>query len=273
MVADASKPDRAWQSRVRPVRVVCMSKGRSDTIGKHTLKLFPNMTLVVDEKEVDDYAPLFRDEQIVTHKSLPTGIDIAIWIAEHFADEDIAYVGDDQTGLFAMPGWSARRYHDPEVAHAILQNACECATEAGAYVFGFMANPNPIIYEPYKPFHLGRWVAAPFGLRAGHGFTFDRRLRLMADIDTCLQTLLKHRIIWCDRRWCLAGIALQNSGGNAAFRSAEQFATEQAILKEKWGHYIRFDTEAVHSSERYKKGLPATTMMSYVYVPRTQPGF
>lgn len=250
-----------------------MSKGRSDTIGNETLRLWPGLTLVVDEVERDDYAGLVPDENLVTHPSLTPAVAIAQWIMDKYDDDDLVYVGDDHIGLFGMAGWTPRRHRDPEVALAVLQNSAECAREAGAGMFGFAANSNPLIYEPYRPFNLARWVASPLGFVKGHGLRFDDRLTLMADVDICLQSLLKHRIIWCDRRWCYIGKGLNNKGGNAAMRSEERFARERKILKEKWGKYVGFDMTAMHSSPRYAKGLPATVMMTYVYVPRVQGGY
>jgi hypothetical protein len=39
-------------------------------------------------------------------------------------------------------------------------------------------------------------------------------------------------------------------------------------MKARWGPYVSFDTVALKSSERYKKGLPATVGMTYMHVPR-----
>ena len=258
-----------------PCKVVCFSKGRSDTIGEQTLKLFPHMYLVVDEAERGDYEGLVPDDHLFTHPGLYPPIRICNFILDHplLGAGDVAMIGDDTTDCFAMPGWTARRYNDPEVCEAVVQNAAENAREMGAGVFGFAANSNPIIYEPYRPIHLTRWVASPFGFTKGHGLRFDERLTVMSDVDLCLQSLMKHRILWCDRRWTFVARALTNKGGNASIRSPELYERERKLLKEKWGHYIRFDTQALHSSKRYKQGLPSTTMMTYVYVPRTQPMF
>lgn len=256
-----------------PLRVVCMSKGRSRTIRQDTLRLFPDLTLVVDEAEADDYAGLVPDDRLFTHPGLFPPIKIAIWISKKWADEDLVYVGDDTKAMFAMPGWGQRRYTDPEVVQAVLLNTRDNAMEAGAYVFGFASNTNPITYEPQRPIKLSSWVTNPFGLRAGHGLKFDERITLQSDVNTCLESLMKHRIIWADRRWGFVGRALNNAGGNTGFRSAERAAKEQKILKAKWGPYVHFDMVAMKGSQRYADGLPATTMMTYVNVPRRQADF
>jgi hypothetical protein len=264
------------------VKIIVPSRKRSDTIVGHTLRLIPDAIVLVDEVEQDDYEPIVRKGRLWTHPSIQPMPAISNWVFKSWEDDPsvpwygekaIALCGDDTIGFFALPGWSSRRYDDPDVLAAVVANAANCAIDAGAYLFGFAANPNPIIYEPSRPLKLGRWIGSPFGLVRGHGLEADVRLPLTGDVDFCLQALLKHRIIWCDSRFATAGLALTNKGGSQHLRSQEQYDRERAILAEKWGQYIRFDTEAVHSSKRYKMGLPALTLQTYVHVPRTQPGF
>lgn len=264
------------------VPTVIYSRGRSDSIGNQTLKMLPDSYVLVDEQEAADYERVVKKDRLVTHPSLPALPEIDNWLNDRWENDPtcpwygvpaMVIIADDNDGFYAVPGWSSRRHRDPEMLLAALTNAANCAIDAGAFLFGFAANPNPVIYEPSRPIKLSRWIGNPWGWVRGHGLVSDTRLRLMGDLDLSLQSLLKHRIIWCDARFATAGIALTNKGGSAHSRSAEAFAKERAILKEKWGQYVVFDTEAVHSSKRYALGLPAMTLQSYCYVPRTQAGF
>jgi hypothetical protein len=255
------------------VKVVIPSRRRSDTIREHTLSVFPDAYVLVDEIEADDYEPVVKSGRLLTHPSLTPLGPIQNWIIDNVSDpEGVAIVDDDTISSWCMVGWSPRRL-DPKSTMVALRNAAQCAQDAGCGLFGWAANPNPIIYEPTRPLKLSRWLGKPLGFAPGHGLRFDERLTLMEDVDLCLQSLQKHRIIWCDARFATAGVALTNSGGSAHLRSDEAFARERAILKEKWGPYIDFNTEAGHFSKRYAQGLPATTLQTYVYVPRTQQGF
>jgi hypothetical protein len=205
----------------------------------------------------------------MTHPSVVGITKICNRVIAETKDEPLVMFGDDHTHLVAMPGWSTRRLR-PDDVWPILENAAQCAADAGAGLFGFGRNANPIMYEPTRPWRIAQWITSPIGWVPGHGLRFDERLNLMADVDLALQSLVKHRITWFDSRFCFIGAALNNRGGNAYYRSEEAFANERALLKSKWGKFIRFDNVAVPGSKRHALGLPATTMMTYMNVPRTQ---
>jgi hypothetical protein len=254
------------------MKVIIPSRRRASTIGRESLALVPDAYVLVDEQEADVYRSVVRKNRLLTHPSLQTLGLIFNFILDLYPREPFAILGDDHTGLYALPGWTPRRL-DPSNVQRILHNAAECAHDAGAGLFGFARNANPTIYEPTRPVRLAQWVTSPIGFVPGHGLRFDERLSLMLDVDICLASLLKHRIVWHDARFCFVGKALNNRGGSAHLRSAEAFARERAILKQKWGKYVTFDTSAFKGSRRYAAGLPATTMMTYLNVPRVQGSF
>jgi hypothetical protein len=259
------------------VKIVVPSRKRADTIAEHTLSVFPDAYVLVAEEEEKDYAKVskIRQGHLLTHPNLPNLAAIYNHILDEILplDDAVAICGDDTLQFHALIGWAPRRIRDPQQAMSVVRNAAQCAKDAGAKLFGFGANPNPICYEPCRPIKLSRWIGSPFGMLHGIDIRFDERLALMQDVDFCLQSLLKHRIIWCDSRFATTGIALNNAGGNAHLRSEAAYEKERRLLKQKWGPYIRFDTVANHSSKRYKEGKPSTTLQTYVHVPRTQSGF
>jgi hypothetical protein len=255
------------------LKVVIPSRRRADTIRAESLAMLPDAFVIVDEREYDDYAKVVDKERLLTHPSLTSFGPIANrLIDETPKDETLVLFGDDHVGAVAIPGWSPRRLKPRDIP-AVLMNAAICASDARCGLFGFGRNPNPLMYEPTRPWRLAQWPTSPLGFVPGHGLHFDERLKLMLDVDLALQSLLKHRIVWFDSRFCFVGKALNNKGGNAHLRSDEAFAAERELLKQKWGKFIKFDTTAVHSSERYAKGLPATTLMTYLLVPRVQGSF
>lgn len=257
---------------MKSVKIVIPSRGRSDTIVKQSLKLLPEAFVIVDEIEYDDYAKVMDKDRLLTHPSIHGITKICNYIIKLHPTEPIAMFGDDHTHLVAMPGWSTRRLKPTDVPW-LLDNAAQCAADAGCGLWGFGRNANPIMYEPTRPWRIAQWITSPIGFVPGHGLKFDERLNLMADVDLSLQSLVKHRITWFDSRFCFIGAALNNRGGNAHMRSEEAFSRERAILKQKWGKFIRFDNTAVPGSARFAQGLPATTMMTYMNVPRTQATF
>jgi hypothetical protein len=254
------------------VRIVIPSRGRSRTIRGDTLRLVPDAYVLVDEREEATYRNVIPEDRLLTHPGLGLPQIFNYMLDTHPPDEPLTILGDDHQHVFAMPGWTPRKLPIGQ-AELLLDNAALCAQEAGCGLFGFARNQNPTMYEPTRPWRLAQWPTSPLGFVPGHGLRFDERLGLMLDVDLALQSLLKHRIVWFDARFTFSGKALNNKGGTAHLRSDAAFARERALLKQKWGHYIRFDNTAVHNSARYAAGLPATTNMTYLQVPRVQASF
>ena len=63
-------------------------------------------------------------------------------------------------------------------------------------------------------------------------------LLLRADIDFCLQSLLRDRIVLVDGRYSFIHTWFAGGGGNAANRSSDRHEREIAHLKRKWGPYL-----------------------------------
>jgi hypothetical protein len=100
------------------------------------------------------------------------------------------------------------------------------------------------------------WVGGTIGV-IGRAALFDPNLKLRADIDACLTSLLKHRIIYREERFAFVHRRFGGSGGNAVSRSEAQHARELAYLRAKWG---------VHLHVQPTK----TAIRLVVDVPRTQ---
>jgi hypothetical protein len=247
------------------MKVVVPSKGRSQTIGKHTLALFPDATVVVDEAERDDYLDVVDEQRLVTHAGLTPVVRILNWILDTIRDDVVVIADDDITELRAMSGWSPRRHRDPDVALAALEGAAQCAIDAGCGLFGFNQSPHPLYFKEHRPIQLARWVGSVVGFVGDHGLRYDERLSLHEDADLALQSLLRHRIVWCDDRWAFVPLRLSNPGGNTGQRSADRDLEEQRYLRQKWGRYVAFSTAPAWGRRRM-----ATTLMTSLRVPRKQ---
>ena len=72
----------------------------------------------------------------------------------------------------------------------------------------------------------------------GRELRYDESLLLRADIDFCLQSFIRDRIVLCDGRYvCQFGL-FAGKGGNSILRSKERHERETAYLKRKWGKYL-----------------------------------
>jgi hypothetical protein len=249
------------------LRVVIPSKGRSETIRKHTLSLFPDATVLVDEAERDTYAQVVDEGRLITHPGVQPAVRILNWILDNVKADVVVIADDDLIDLRAMPGWSPRRYKgDPEAARQVLEATAQCAIDAGCGLFGFSQNEHPLFFRPQEPFRLNRWIGSVIGFVGDHGLRYDENVTLHEDADLSLQALMRHRIIWCENRWCFVPLRLTNAGGNTGARSADRDAEERIYLKEKWGRYIAFTTRP-----SWGKRQTATTLMTSLRVPRRQP--
>jgi hypothetical protein len=143
---------------------------------------------------------------------------------------------DDIAALYSFVGVSTRRILDPDDVMRVIENSAICARAAGARVFGY--NQGDIRkFEPQKPFSFNNWVGGLIGI-IGRELRYDPVCRLHDDVDLCLQSLQKHRIIWQDLRFKFANKIFSGSGGNAVSRSKEQHEKEIAYLKRKWGAHL-----------------------------------
>ena len=104
-------------------------------------------------------------------------------------------------------------------------------------MFGFNQAALPLTYANYDPFGLDTWVGGVIGI-IGREQRFDVNLLLRADIDFCLQSLLRDRIVLVDGRYSFIHTRFAGGGGNAANRSSARHEQEIAYLKRKWGPYL-----------------------------------
>lgn len=220
------------------VRVVIPSKGREKIIADHTLRLFPDATICVEEKEVIGYSQYVPAAQILPHPPLRSLGEIRNWIMDNVDDDAIFMADDDIGSVNSLVGLHLKRYHDPAVAMQIVENAAECARGIGAMLFGFNQTPRPNFFNPFDPIDFNHWVGSAIGV-VSKDLRWDDNLSLHPDIDFSAKNLLEKRIIFCDTRFHFESVKRMRSlGGNSAARSGEREAKEMAYIRGRWGKYI-----------------------------------
>jgi hypothetical protein len=217
------------------VRIIIPSRGRSATLRQKALRLFPDATVCVHQQDVPAYRQILPADQLLVHDVEGLGI-IRQWILDHVEDETVVMADDDISMLYSLAGVRARRLDDPQVAYDVLETTALCAKAAGARVFGF--NQGDIRkFLPQKPFVLSGWVGGLIGI-IGRATRYDPVCKLHDDIDFCLQSLQRDRIIWQDQRFLFSHIRFAGAGGNAGSRSKAQHDSEIAYLRRKWGAHL-----------------------------------
>jgi hypothetical protein len=160
---------------------------------------------------------------------------------DNVPDECVFLVDDDVLNVRSPVGHPTRSHNitDPQTIEEIIGNAAEMAVGAGTPVFGFdQSGADTRKFRAQDPIGLSGWVGAAMGI-IGRSVRFDPNLRIRADIDFCLQTQLKHRIILMDRRFSfIHRPRFTYKGGNASTRSQERNDQELAYLQEKWGKHL-----------------------------------
>ena len=146
-------------------------------------------------------------------------------------------VDDDVTHVYSQVGFHKQRIEDADTARAIVERLAILAQDAGVRVFGFQQAARPFTYANFRPFSLNTWVGGLVGI-VGRELRYDTSLLLRADIDFCLQSLLRDRIVLVDGRFSFIHTRFAGGGGNAANRSSERHEREISYLRRKWGPYL-----------------------------------
>jgi len=217
--------------------IVIASKGRASICAKGAGKLFPSALICIGEDERKIYKGFFPDGRVLVHPSNVTGIGpVRQWILDNVKNDIIIFVDDDIKHFYSQTGLRKRRFECPETAEAVLLKTALAAKDSGAKLFGFSQSARQLNYNGTKPIAHCGWVGGIVGI-IGRTLSYDTKLLLRADVDLCLQSLVKNRFIWIDNRFCFVHKRFNDTGGNAINRSAERHEAEIAYLKKKWkGH-------------------------------------
>ena len=218
------------------MRIVIPSKGRAGVIGQKALRLFPDALVCVGSDEAERYAAVTKN--LLVHPPEVVGIGpLRQWVLDNVADPTVVMVDDDVRYIVSQVGFKGRRFDDPDTARAIVERLAILAQDAGCRVFGFYQGGGPLNYSNARPFSFNHWVGGVVGV-VGRELRYDTSLILRADIDFCLQSLLRDRIIMLDCRYSFIHTRFGGAGGNASNRSSERHPREIAYLERKWGPYL-----------------------------------
>jgi hypothetical protein len=218
------------------MKIIIPTRNRADIIRDKALRLFPDAMLCIGEDETDAYAKV--SDNLLVHPPEVVGIGpLRQWVLDHVEDPCVVMVDDDVTHVYSQVGFHKRRIEDADTARAIVERTAILAADAGVRVFGFNQAARPLSYANFRPLSLDTWVGGVVGI-IGRELRYDTRLLLRADIDFCLQSLLRDRIVLVDGRYSFIHTRFAGGGGNAANRSSERHAHEIAYLRRKWGPYL-----------------------------------
>ena len=221
------------------MRVIIPSRKRVNILKRDALAIFPYATVVVAESEKNDYS--FCTD-LVTHPDDVSGIaPIRQWCLDKFDDELILFVDDDVQMVVSLVGYRPTRYSDPGDIAKIVSNAANVCRDLNLAIFGFNQSWDIRKFNPLKPIKLNSWVGGVIGF-CGRGVRYDTRLKMRADVDVCMQSLLKQRIVYTEDRFSFIQTRFALAGGNAVNRSESREKEELGKLMSKWGGYVKIST-------------------------------
>jgi hypothetical protein len=219
------------------MKIIIPTRGRSGIIGQKALRLFPDATLCVGEDEVEAYSQV--SDRLLVHPASIVGIGpLRQWVLDHVDDPCVVMVDDDVRYAYSQVGFHKRRIEDADTARAIVERLAVAAQDAGVRVFGFTQAARPLTYANCDPFSLATWVGGVIGI-IGRELRFDTSLVLRADIDFCLQSMLRDRIVMVDARYLFIHDRFAGQGGNAAI-----------YTRPTWGNSIVRRRECRHCGKR-----------------------
>lgn len=180
------------------------------------------------------------------------------WVLDRFEEEALFMLDDDLAALEERTHETVRVIQEPAEVEQIIDNTYICAKDAGARVFGFGVDHKVFHFRANLPFLLNVWTDQGWGI-IGKDLRFDEHQTVKEDIDLCLLSLLRHRIVWIDNRYAWRGVKRGNVGGLSTYRTIERDRQDAEYLQHKWGRYLRLTRKQ-------------SVMGISVGVPRQQPG-
>jgi glycosyltransferase involved in cell wall biosynthesis len=212
------------------IRILILSRGRCGRVT--TNNLLPDyIEMLVPESERDAYATEYQNP-ILTIPDEEEGLGrVRNWVLDNFVEKTVIMIDDDIERVYYNAGERAERVDDKEKVLQIIINTAVMANDLGVRCFGFK-QVDLRKFKGCEPFILLGWVGGVTGV-IGRDYRF-RDDKYKVDIDFCLQTLLKERVIWMDARYYFFQHRDNNTGGNSTWRTKKGFDESLESLKAKW---------------------------------------
>jgi hypothetical protein len=222
------------------MKIIIPSEGRADSITSH--RFFPSALIAVSGENIAEYRAAGLPNLLET--AGVTKAQKVNELCELNRNETLFFFDDDITAFsfFMQPvarlSWGKLI---PTRKLLGLVEQCEaCARDVGAYLFGFNHSANNIDCMESKPFQtVGFMSGHCFGLRPGHGLSMNTEIVGKNDFWLSALNLVKHRIIWQDRRlFVITRRIFSNRGGLSAQRNSVTEKKDLVLLKQAFGKLI-----------------------------------
>ena len=219
-----------------PFKIAIPSRGRAKTIKKNPL--YRTAYIVVRKEERDAYeAAGVPAENLVVCGPYVTISEKRQWILDNLWDKDepfIVQIDDDFHGLVPMMRWQSVLITDPMDIAAVLWETFISANDSDCGMFGYLTDANILYRNCHAPVLLRSWVQSVVGFM-DRSLSFDVRLSQSEDIEICLNSLIKKRILWVDYRWSFKRGRYGAPGGLTQTRVSGLTDDSDEIINDKYG--------------------------------------
>jgi len=222
------------------MKVVVLSKSRSNSICTHDLLNNGQFDLVVPEDQIANYElAVINAAEIIGYPTHIEGLgELRNWVLDYYDDEAIVMLDDDIRHFMQLMDMKAEKITYPDHVHHILEQTAICAFDAGTNLWSLNQMADVRKYSHCDPFTLNTWVGTIVGV-IGRERKFTEVNKLKVDADFTLKTLKEDRIVWVDNRYSFSCARDTNSGGNSEYRTQERLDREIDFLRRKWGSHIK----------------------------------
>ncbi len=215
-----------------PVKIIIPSHKRADRV--LTTHMVADAAICIPESQVEEYHRHNPGVELVTHPDSVVGLTAKRqWIYEQFGN--VFMLDDDIVEMRRLYTTSNYKVKNKQEVRDLIYACADAALKAGAFLYGFSKDPNPLAYRPHKPITLTGYITGcATGLLAGTAckpslLYYDTAIKCNEDYWISCLNAYHHRLIWRDNRFTfLQKNTFVSSGGLAEFRN---LAAEEADFK------------------------------------------
>lgn len=234
------------------IAVVIPSHKRAGRVITH--RAVTGAVVCVPESQAAEYARAQPELVLVTHPDTVVGLPAKRnWIYDHFGD--VLQLDDDISEMRRVyTGAKESIRVPPDVARAIIEETGRAARAAGAYLWGFATNPNPVTYSAFRPIRLTGYVTGcATGLLRGSKLWYNSAIKCNEDYWISLLNAYHHRLIWKDTRFTFSQHdTFTATGGLAEFRDVDAERQDFELLQRCFGsEVVRLKKDTVLAKRKH----------------------
>ena len=209
-------------------------------------------TYVVRASQAEAYRKLGIESVWGIEDSLVnSGEKVLNYLIDH-APEDVIAVLDDDIELFRYRHETFENINDPVIVTREIERLAQLITDLNIGYASTAGHTNLMYYdEPFKFVGVNGGLKI-FNRKCVKG-RFDGTYRFLSDDYFELQELLHNRIILLSEYFIHAGKINTNAGGNNDNKSIQEFESNHARLKEKWGKYYKLPVNSASGGFKVKR--------------------